>query len=310
MTNAPGSATALSIAEREAMGRAEPQRAALIGCGQIGGSLLLALRARGLCGHTTGYDLDGARLESAWRMGIVDAHAASAQEVVLDAELVVLAVPPRALPEVAREVALALPRAALVLDVGSTKARVVTELARALPHPERHVGCHPIAGTERSGPEAASSTLFLGRPVVLTPTPHTLPEALAATRALWTLAGAHPTAMDADLHDRVLALTSHLPHAAAYALAAAVGRALDEDAALAEPAARLAGQSYADTTRVAASDPVMWRDIFLENRDALLPALDALLDELAALRAHVASADADTLEAFFRRARTLRLGKP
>lgn len=287
-----------------------PRRATLVGCGQMGGSLLLALRAAGLCGEAVGFDLDRARLEAARELGIVDVLADSVRDSVQGAELVVLAVPPRALPEVAEQLAPALPPDALVLDLASTKARAVDALARTLPFPERHVGCHPIAGTEKSGPEAATATLYAGRPVVLTPTPRTAPAALDAARALWTRIGAQPSTLDAHLHDRVLALTSHLPHAAAYALAAAVGAALQRDPALAQHAARLAGTSYADTTRVAASDPVMWRDIFVENRDALLPALDALLDELTELRRHTAADDAPALEAYFRRARALRLGRP
>jgi prephenate dehydrogenase len=176
---------------------------------------------------------------------------------------------------------------------------VVAAAEAALPDAARFCGAHPMAGTERSGPEHADPTLFRNRLCLLTPTARTAVETIAACEALWTAAGARPLSMAAAQHDRVMAWVSHLPHAAAFALAAAVGGVADE-------VAGLSGGGFADTTRISASDPAMWRDVFLANRAPLLAALDALGAELTALRAAVDAGDGAAIAALVARARAGR----
>lgn len=275
------------------------ERAALIGCGMVGGSLMEALRAAGAVGRVVGFDRARAHGEAARARGTVDELAADAAAAAAGAELVVLAVPVRASAEVCGEIARAVAQARLVTDVGSTKLDVVAAAEAALPDAGRFCGAHPMAGTERSGPEAADAALFRGRVALVTPTERTAPATLAACEALWTAVGARPLRMTPAAHDRAMAWVSHLPHAAAFALAAAVGAVADE-------VAGLWGGGFADTTRVAASDPTMWRDIFLANRAPLLAALDGLGAELASLRGAVDAGDGAAIEALVTRAGAAR----
>lgn len=270
-------------------------RAALIGCGMVGGSLAAALRAAGAVGRVVGFDRVAAHAARAQARGIVDETAADARAAVDGADLVVLAVPVGAVAGVLGEIAPALASARLVTDVGSTKRDVVAAAERALADPSRFCGAHPLAGTERSGPDAADAALFRGRLVLLTPGARTAPETIAACEAMWTAAGARTARMDAAAHDRAVAWVSHLPHAAAFTLAAAVGEVADEIAGL-------SAGGFADTTRIAASDPVMWRDIFVANRAPLVEAIDALLRELTALRAAVDAGDGAAVERLVERA--------
>ena len=262
-------------------------RLAVVGVGQIGGSVALAARAAGAVSEVVGFGRSAETLERARALGIVDRVAASPAEAARGAALVLLATPVGSLGAVAAAVAPALAPEALVLDVGSVKAAAIRAVAPHLPG-ERFVACHPLAGTERFGPDAASAALFEGRPCVICPTAETGAAAVATVDRLWTAMGAEPVRMDAALHDRVLGAGSHLPHVAAYALAAMLGRLPAE---LGEALRRLPTTSLRDTTRVAASSPEMWRDILLDNRDELLPLMDALAGEIAGLRAAVASGD-------------------
>ena len=271
-------------------------RAALVGCGMVGGSLMAALRAAGAVERVVGFDRDAAHARAAKARGIVDDVAADAAEAARGAELVVLAVPVRATAEVCAAIAGAVADACLVTDVGSTKREVLAAAEAALPDVTRFCGAHPMAGTEKSGPAAADAALFRGRLVLLTPGARTSDEARAACAAMWTAAGARTRTMTPAAHDRAMAWVSHLPHAAAFALAASVGAVADE-------VAGLSGGGFADTTRIAASDPAMWRDIFLANRAALLEAIDAYAGELAALRRAVDAGDASAIEALVARAR-------
>jgi prephenate dehydrogenase len=269
---------------------------ALIGTGHIGGSLLLALRAQGRVDRAVGYDRDASVARRALALGIIDEIAGDAAEAAEGAALVVLATPVAAIVETARAIAPRLGAACLVTDVGSVKS-LVGEVERALPYPERYVGSHPIAGSERSGPEAACATLFLGRPCVVTPTARTAPDAVDEIAALWEAVGARVERLDPLRHDAVVAATSHLPHVAAFALAAALERPLDP------VAPHLAGDSLRDGTRVAASEPATWVDILAANRAALLPLVDALGAELAAIRAAIAAGDKGALRSCLERAR-------
>jgi prephenate dehydrogenase len=262
-------------------------RLAVVGVGQIGGSVALAARAAGAVSDVVGFGRSAETLARALSLGIIDRVAASPAEAAHGAALVVLATPVGSLGSVAAAVAPALGPEALVLDVGSIKAAAIRAVAPHLPA-ARFVACHPLAGTERFGPDAASAALFDGRPCVICPTAETSTAAVATVERLWAAMGAQPLRMDAALHDRVLGAASHLPHVAAYALAAALGR---QPAELTEALRRLATTSLRDTTRVAASSPEMWRDILLDNRAELLPLIDALAGEIAGLRAAVASGD-------------------
>jgi prephenate dehydrogenase len=183
--------------------------------------------------------------------------------------------------------------------VGSTKREVLAQVAAALPYPERFVGAHPLAGTERSGPDAADGALFTGRRCLIVPTPGTRRDAVEACARLWRAVGATVEEMDAEVHDRVLGWVSHLPHVAAFALAAAVGAAQ-------APVEGLWGGGYLDTTRIAASDPVMWRDVLLSNRQEVLVTVTRLEEELSAWRRALASGDGAAVESLVERARAGR----
>ncbi len=275
-------------------------RLALIGCGHIGGSLALALAGR--VGAVVGFDADPAHAARAVALGIAGRLAPCASEAAQGADVVVVAVPVRALAGVLSEIASALANVSLVLDVGSTKAGAL-EAARSLPAPGRFVGCHPIAGTERSGPDAADAALFRGRPVVLTPDTGTDPAALALAEELWRQAGAHPQRMDAATHDRAMAAWSHLPHLAAFALAGAADACLEALGAGRELGAR----SLLDGTRVAASAPETWTDILLENAGPVREATALLRARLDALDAAIGRGDAGALGALLAEARAARL---
>lgn len=275
------------------------QRVALLGCGHIGGSLALALRAADPGLHVVGFDADATAAEEARARGLCDSLAASAAAAVAGADLVVLAVPVRAIGELARAVAHALAPATVVMDVGSTKADVVAACEAALAGRARFVGAHPMAGTERSGPASADATLFGGRTVILTPTPASDAAALAAVTTLWQALGARVVLLGPDAHDAAVAGLSHLPHVAAFALAGAVAHA-------APGLAGLAGGSFDSGTRVAASAPAAWVDILLANRTALLPWIDAFAVRVAALRAAIAAGDSAALHALLAEAQAAR----
>ncbi len=261
---------------------------AVIGTGLVGTSLLMALKKAGVVDRTVGYDANRARVHLAKERGAIDRIADSAGEAAASANLVVLATPVGTLATVLGEIApvLSARPQTLITDVGSTKAQVVADALRILPHSAQFVGGHPIAGLEKSGPEVARADLFIGRTCLLTPVANTDPHALSAVHGVWLAAGATRVVELAPAeHDRMLAFTSHLPHAVAFALAAAVG---GEAASL----SGLAAGGFADTTRIAASDLVMWRDIFLANRESLLSALDHFEREWGKLRRAIATEDA------------------
>ena len=267
-------------------------RMAVIGVGQIGGSVALAARGAGAVSEVVAWSRTRDRLERAQALGIIDRPAASAAEAARGASLVVLATPVRGLGGAAAEIAPVLDAGALVFDVGSVKASAIAAVEPQLP-PGQFVACHPVAGTERSGPDAASPLLFEGKRCVICPTPRSNQEALATIERLWTAMGAEPVRMDPALHDRVLGAGSHLPHIAAYTLAATLAELAPD---VIEGIQQLPTSSLRDTTRVAASSPVMWRDIFADNRDQVLPLIAALAKNLDALRAAVAAGDADRIE--------------
>jgi prephenate dehydrogenase len=265
---------------------------AVIGVGQIGGSVALGARVAGAVTEVVAWSRTRDKLERAQALGIIDRAARSTAEAARGAAVVVLATPVRSLGEAAAAIARELDEGALVFDVGSVKAAAIASVEPKL-RPGAYVPCHPIAGTERVGPDAASPLLFEGKRCVICPTPRSNEQAVATVERLWTALGAEPVRMTAQLHDRVFGAGSHLPHVAAYSLAAALGQLAPD---VIEGLRRLPTSSLRDTTRVAASSPAMWRDIFLDNRSEVLPLIEALASCVQELRAAVAAGDADRIE--------------
>ncbi|MHA6332101.1 prephenate/arogenate dehydrogenase family protein [Qipengyuania sp. CAU 1752] len=277
-------------------------RVAIIGLGLLGGSLGLALRERLPGVGTVGYDRDPTTRARAAERGLVAQIAESAEEAVLGCDLVILCVPVGAMQEAAREIAASLPAGAIVSDVGSSKRSVQQALAQALPD---HVAipAHPVAGTEQSGPDAGFSSLFDGRWCILTPPADAPEDAVQRLAELWRLLGARVEIMDAEHHDLVLAVTSHIPHLIAYTI---VGTASDMEDVTRSEVIKYSAGGFRDFTRIAASDPVMWRDVFLNNRDAVLEMLGRFTEDLTALQRAIRAGDGDTLHDLFSRTRDIR----
>ena len=275
-------------------------RVAIIGMGLIGSSLARAIRADMPTVRLTVTDGDAAvraRVRSLDLAEDVTDHAGAA---VVDAELVVLAVPVGAMGAVAAEIAAELAPGAIVTDVGSVKDKVLADLTAALPGVDIVPG-HPVAGTERSGPDAGFATLFRDRWCILTPAaPGPATDKVAA---FWARLGAKVEIMDAAHHDRVLAVTSHLPHLIAYSI---VGTASDLETVTRGEVIKYSAGGFRDFTRIAASDPVMWRDVFLNNREAVLETLGRFTEDLVALQRAIRWGDGATLESLFTRTRDIR----
>jgi cyclohexadieny/prephenate dehydrogenase len=279
------------------------RRAALIGIGLIGSSLARVIRRDCPDTKIIACARRAETRDAALRLGIADETTDDPAGAVAGADLVVIATPLSAYAEIGQRIASALEPGAIVTDVGSVKEAVIRELSPLLPAGVHFVPGHPIAGTEHSGPEAGFAELFRDRWCVLTPPPDTAPEAIAKVTKLWELAGMKVVTMAADHHDKVLAMTSHLPHLIAYTI---VSTATDlEDDLKSEVIAFSAG-GFRDFTRIAASDPVMWRDIFLRNREAVLEMLQRFNEDLTALQRAIRWGEADTLEERFTRTRAIR----
>ena len=281
------------------------ERLALIGIGLINGSLALALRKVGAVGEIVGCargDLTRAR---ALERGLCDRAVASPAAAVDGADLVVLGVPPGACGEVARAMRPGLMPEAIVTDVGSVKAQIVRDVVPHLTDRRRFVPGHPVAGTEHSGPDAAFDSLFQNRRCILTPIEDTDAAAVVRVQAMWEAVGARVDMMTPEHHDRVLAITSHLPHLIAYTI---VGTVADlEDEARTEVFKYAAG-GFTDFTRIAASDPTMWRDVFLNNREAVLEMLGRFTEDLVALQRAIRWGEGDKLFELFTRTRAIRRG--
>ncbi|KPF63581.1 prephenate/arogenate dehydrogenase family protein [Porphyrobacter sp. AAP60] len=277
-------------------------RVAIIGLGLLGGSIGLAIKARGLAIATTGWDRDAGVRERAAERGLVDQVCERAEDAVAGADLVILCVPVGAMAEAARAIAPGLAPHAIISDVGSSKEAVAKALAKALPG-ACIIPAHPVAGTEQSGPDAGFAALFAGRWCIITPPEDCDPAALDALSDFWTGLGSRVELMDAAHHDLVLAVTSHIPHLIAYTI---VGTASDlEDVTQSEVIKYSAG-GFRDFTRIAASDPVMWRDVFLTNKGAVLEMLGRFSEDLTALQRAIRSGDGDTLFDLFTRTRAIR----
>jgi cyclohexadieny/prephenate dehydrogenase len=279
------------------------RRVTLIGIGLIGSSLARVLRREAPETALVACARRAETLDAACRLGLADLATDDPAAAVRGADLVVVATPLSAYREIGRRIAPALERGAVVTDVGSVKGAAIEALAPALPGHVHFVPGHPVAGTEHSGPEAGFAELFRDRWCILTPLPDTAPEAVARVTALWQLAGMRIATMPAEHHDKVLAMTSHLPHLIAYTI---VGTATDlEDSLKSEVIAFSAG-GFRDFTRIAASDPVMWRDIFLANREAVLEMLQRFNEDLTALQRAIRRGESATLQDWFVRTRAIR----
>jgi cyclohexadieny/prephenate dehydrogenase len=281
---------------------------AVIGCGLIGSSVIRAARAAGAVGEVAVADASEAHRARIAELGYADAVTADPAQAAKDADLVVFAVPPMAMGEAARAAAPGVKAGATVTDVGSVKAAVAQALAANLPETCFIVPGHPIAGTEQSGPDAGFAELFQNRWTILTPQARTDPSYQAAVEGLtefWTALGANVELMDDKHHDLVLAVTSHLPHLIAYNI---VGTAADLEGVTQGEVMKYSAGGFRDFTRIAASDPTMWRDVFLTNKDAVLEVLGRFTEDLQALSRAIRWAEGDKLFELFSRTRQIRRG--
>jgi len=280
------------------------ERVAIIGMGLIGGSIGLAVAEHLPKVATTGYDADpGVRRRAAER-GLAGTICETAAEAVAKADLVILCVPVGAMGEVARHIGPDLPAGALVSDVGSSKRSITRALTEALPG-QPVIPAHPVPGTEHSGPDAGFAALFHHRWCILTPPADADPALVASLAEFWRALGAMVEVMDTEHHDLVLAVTSHIPHLIAYTI---VGTASHlEDVTRGEVIKYSAG-GFRDFTRIAASDPTMWRDVFLNNRDAVLEMLDRFLADLEGVREAIEASDGEAMFDLFTRTRAIRRG--
>ncbi len=277
-------------------------RVSIIGLGLIGSSVARAVKAAMPGVRVTGFDADPEVRSRSRELGFCDDVADTAGTAVIDAGLVILCVPVGAMGEVAESIAADLPADAVVSDVGSCKQSVADALAAALPQASI-IPAHPVAGTEKSGPDAGFATLFKGRWCILTPPADASEAAVAALSGFWQRLGAEVEIMDARHHDLVLAVTSHLPHLIAYTI---VGTADDLEEVTQSEVIKYSAGGFRDFTRIAASDPVMWRDVFLNNKEAVLEMLQRFSEDLTALQRAIRYGKGDELEALFARTRAIR----
>lgn len=277
-------------------------RLAVVGVGLIGGSLALALKEAGVVGHVVGVGRGLPNLETALRLGVVDSFTQDLAEGVSGADVVFLSTPVQSLGVVAKAAMPHLKAGAIVTDGGSVKQAVIDAIEPHMRNDVHFVPGHPIAGTENSGAEAAFPTLYRDRRCILTPTGRTSSEALETIRRMWEIVGSEVVVMDVDKHDRVLAAISHLPHMVAYALVNAVGDYNRYDENILEYSAG----GFRDFTRIASSDPTMWRDIALTNRDALVEMMEQFETFFAELKDDVISGSTEKLFEFFRRSKQSR----
>lgn len=281
------------------------ERAAIIGPGLIGASLAHALRKAGAVKSLVGYDKDAAVSARAKDLGVVDEAASDFAAATTKADLIVIATPVGAIAEISDALNAHAPAGALIIDVGSVKG-VVVEAAAALREDILFVPCHPVAGTEQSGPDAGFAGLFEDRWCIITPLARedtAYKTAVDKAKALWEAVGAEVEFMDAAHHDLALAVTSHLPHLIAFTL---VGAADDVQSVAQAEVVKYSAGGFRDFTRIAASDPVMWRDVFLKNKDAVLEVLGRFSEELALMQRAIRWSDGDALEKAFTRGRSLR----
>ena len=276
-------------------------RLALIGVGLIGGSLVRALKAKQACREVVGCGRDVSNLNKAVALGVIDRYETDPALAVVDADMVVLAVPLGAMRSVVEKIVPHLSNA-VVTDVGSGKAGVIADVKQVVGEvPPWFVPGHPIAGTEKSGVEASFGTLFERRRVILTPLPTTSTVALSKVRTMWQHTGAEVVAMAVEQHDRILAATSHLPHMLAFSLVNQLGNMGQEDDVF-----RFAAGGFRDFSRIASSDPTMWRDICRGNRGAIVDAIKTFQVQLTQVIGLIENDQSDGLQQFFQRSKQTR----
>ena len=278
-------------------------RVALIGIGLINSSLARVLRREGMAQEIVVCARQQATLDRARELNLCDAATLDPAAAVEGADLVVLGTPLSAYRPIAERISGALKSGAIVTDVGSVKQGAIRDVAPSIPPGVHFIPGHPVSGTERSGPDAGFAELFDDRWCILTPMPGTDPGALSTVMALWQSAGMRVVTMDPEHHDLVLAITSHLPHLIAYTI---VGTATDLEDTLKSEVIKFSAGGFRDFTRIAASDPVMWRDIFLNNREAVLEMLQRFSEDLTALQRAIRWGEGQKLEDLFIRTRAIR----
>ena len=287
------------------MSASEPlfEKMALIGVGLIGSSMAHGARKERLARHIAGYARREETRAAAAKAGFADSLHGDLVSCVEDADLVVLASPVGAFGEIAREIGPHLQEGAILTDVGSVKMAVVRDVGPHVPEGVHFIPGHPIAGTEQSGPEAGFAELFHGRWCILTPPPGSDADAVERLKGFWERLGSMVEIMDPKHHDLVLAVVSHLPHLIAYNI---VGTAADLETVTQSEVIKFSASGFRDFTRIAASDPTMWRDIFLNNREAVLEMLGRFTEDLTALQRAIRWGDGDALFNLFSRTRTIR----
>jgi cyclohexadieny/prephenate dehydrogenase len=276
---------------------------ALIGIGLIGSSLARVIRRENLAGHIAISTRSAETLGRAEELGLGDSYSQDAKEAVRDADLIIVSVPVGASGAVAADIAPALKPGAIVTDVGSTKASVIAQMTPHIPQGVHFIAGHPLAGTEKSGPDAGFADLFENRWCILTPEPDADADAVERLSEFWRRCGSNIDTMDPAHHDMVLAIVSHLPHIIAYNI---VGTADDLEAVTKSEVIKYSASGFRDFTRLAASDPTMWRDVCLHNKDAILEMLARFSEDLASLQRAIRWGDGDKLFDMFTRTRTIR----
>ncbi|MDR6668141.1 cyclohexadieny/prephenate dehydrogenase [Rhizobium sp. 1399] len=282
---------------------AQFNRITLIGIGLIGSSLAHDIKRLGLANEVVVATRSAETLKRAEELELGDRYTTSSAEAVKDADLVVVSVPVGASESVAKEIASSLKPGAIVTDVGSTKASVIAQMQPHMPDHVHFIAGHPIAGTEKSGPDAGFPGLFQGRWCILTPLEGTDATALKTLRSFWEALGSRVDEMDAQHHDKVLAIVSHLPHLIAYNI---VGTADDLETVTESEVIKYSASGFRDFTRLAASDPTMWRDVCLHNRDAILEMLARFSEDLAYLQRAIRWGEGDKIFELFTRTRAIR----
>lgn len=280
-------------------------RVCIVGVGLIGGSLALDAKEIGLFGEVVGYGRSRKNLEDAVGLGIIDRFEMELGEAVKDADLVLLACPVGAFTDITTRIVPQLKTKAVVTDVGSVKGKLVEELESLIQPKSFFVGGHPVAGSEKSGATSAIKGLFKNKRCILTPTSRTDADALTLVRQMWEKVGMQVVEMDAYLHDKILAITSHLPHAVAYALMDTVLTLMEKTPS----ALNYSAGGLHDFTRISASSPEMWRDIFLLNKIEVLNALDAFVKSILKLRDMIVNDDGEGMKALFEKTRSARSNK-
>jgi prephenate dehydrogenase len=276
-------------------------RVTILGVGLIGASFALAVKKNELCSEVVGYGRREENLVRAKEKGIIDFFEIDPSEACKDSDLILFATPVGSFIELAKTILASLKKGAVVMDVGSVKGRLVSDMEALMPEGVFFVGVHPITGSERSGIDSAAGDLFKGAQCIITPTEHTDKNALENVKALWNVFGSFIKIIDPDEHDRIYAAVSHLPHLIAYEI---VNTIADMDSSY----LAFSGKGFKDTTRIASSSPELWRDICLLNKDNLLESIEIFKNNLDRVSQYLRAYDSKSLETDFKRARTLREG--